>query len=68
MNEIRHIAVKESLLKSNDYLARELRERWTKTGTLVVNLLSSPGAGKTTLLEATLPQAHGAVPRPRAGG
>ncbi|MBZ0268151.1 hydrogenase nickel incorporation protein HypB [bacterium] len=56
MNEIRHIAVKESLLKSNDYLARELRERWTRSGTLVVNLLSSPGSGKTTLLEATLPR------------
>jgi len=56
MNEIRHIAVKESLLKSNDYLAQELRERWTKSGTLVVNLLSSPGAGKTALLEATLPR------------
>ena len=56
MNEIRHIAVKESLLKSNDYLAQELRERWTRSGTLVVNLLSSPGAGKTALLEAILPR------------
>lgn len=56
MKEIRHIAVKESLLKSNDYLAHALRDRWTKQGTLVVNLLSSPGSGKTTLLEATLPK------------
>jgi hydrogenase nickel incorporation protein HypB len=56
MNEIRHIAVKESLLKSNDFFARELRERWTKSGTFVVNLLSSPGSGKTTLLEKTLPR------------
>ncbi|HSR68672.1 MAG TPA: hydrogenase nickel incorporation protein HypB [Acidobacteriota bacterium] len=29
---------------------------WTRQGTLVVNLLSSPGSGKTALLEATLPK------------
>ena len=33
--------------------AAELREEFTRRGTLVVNLLSSPGAGKTSLLEAT---------------
>jgi hydrogenase nickel incorporation protein HypB len=47
--------MQEHLLKSNDFLARELRHRWQEQGTFVVNLLSSPGAGKTTLLEATLP-------------
>ena len=30
-----------------------LRERWRASGTLAVNLISSPGSGKTTLLEAT---------------
>jgi hydrogenase nickel incorporation protein HypB len=33
--------------------AAELRQEWTRQGTLVVNVLSSPGAGKTSLLEAT---------------
>ncbi|RKZ10527.1 hydrogenase accessory protein HypB [bacterium] len=49
------IHVKESLLKVNDFVARELRERFTSQGSYVVNLLSSPGAGKTSLLEASLP-------------
>jgi len=33
--------------------AAELRQEWTRRGTLVINVLSSPGAGKTSLLEAT---------------
>jgi hydrogenase nickel incorporation protein HypB len=33
--------------------AAELRERFARQGTLVVNVLSSPGSGKTTLLQAT---------------
>jgi hydrogenase nickel incorporation protein HypB len=44
----------QPVLKKNARLALELRERFARSGTLVVNLLSSPGAGKTTLLEATL--------------
>lgn len=52
---IRHLSVMESLLKSNDYMARSLRETWTEAGTFVVNLMSSPGSGKTSLLERALP-------------
>ncbi|MGB7344714.1 MAG: hydrogenase nickel incorporation protein HypB [Pirellulaceae bacterium] len=33
--------------------ATKLREHFTKQGTFVINLVSSPGAGKTSLLEAT---------------
>lgn len=33
--------------------ASEMRERFARQGTLVVNLLSSPGSGKTSLLQAT---------------
>lgn len=33
--------------------AADLRQEFTRRGTLVVNLVSSPGAGKTSLLEAT---------------
>ena len=32
--------------------AASIRDRWTMSGTLVVNLVSSPGSGKTSLLEA----------------
>lgn len=53
---IRHLAVMESLLKSNDLMARGLRDEWSEAGTFAVNLLSAPGSGKTSLLEAALPR------------
>jgi hydrogenase nickel incorporation protein HypB len=56
MTRIEQVHVKESLLKVNDYVARELKQRFAEQGTFVVNLLSSPGSGKTTLLEASLPR------------
>ena len=43
-----------NLMAKNDALASRLRERFTESGTLVVNLISSPGSGKTTLLAQTL--------------
>ena len=52
--KLRVVEIQQSILRKNDTLARELRERFEPTGTLVVNLLSSPGSGKTTLLETTL--------------
>ena len=51
---IRVIEVQRSILKKNSTLALELRRKFERKGTFVVNLLSSPGAGKTTLLEQTL--------------
>jgi hydrogenase nickel incorporation protein HypB len=42
------------VLKQNDVVARELRQRFREAGVYVVSLVSSPGAGKTTLLERTL--------------
>jgi hydrogenase nickel incorporation protein HypB len=44
----------EGVLDANDTLAQANRETFVRTGTYVVNLMSSPGAGKTTLLERTL--------------
>ena len=44
---------KQKILAANAAAARTLRERCESTGTLVVNLISSPGSGKTALLEAT---------------
>jgi len=50
----RIVEVREGILKKNDVLARELRERFRAAGVFVASLVSSPGAGKTALLEATL--------------
>jgi hydrogenase nickel incorporation protein HypB len=50
----RIVEVRQGVLKKNDLLARELRERFRAAGVYVVNLVSSPGAGKTALLERTL--------------
>ena len=48
------IAVETKVLNENQRLAAELRERFARAGTLVVNLISAPGSGKTRLLERTL--------------
>ena len=50
----RIVEVRANILKKNDLLARELRDRFRAAGVLVVSLVSSPGAGKTMLLERTL--------------
>ncbi len=52
----RVVEIEESLMSKNDAIASELRARFAESGTLVVNLLSSPGSGKTTLLEESLPR------------
>jgi hydrogenase nickel incorporation protein HypB len=54
MGQPRIVEVREGVLKKNDLLARELRERFRAAGVRVVSLVSSPGAGKTALLERTL--------------
>ncbi|BDE06522.1 hydrogenase nickel incorporation protein HypB [Vulcanimicrobium alpinum] len=51
---LRLVDIERKILIKNDDIAARLRERFAISGTLVVNLLSSPGSGKTTLLEATL--------------
>jgi hydrogenase nickel incorporation protein HypB len=50
----RVVSIEQSILRKNDALADGLRARFAVSGTLVVNLLSSPGSGKTTLLQETL--------------
>ncbi|HYO08877.1 MAG TPA: hydrogenase nickel incorporation protein HypB [Tepidisphaeraceae bacterium] len=50
----RIVQVRQQVLKKNDVLARELRQRFRAAGVLVVSLVSSPGAGKTTFLRETL--------------
>lgn len=50
----RIVEVRSRILKENDLLARELRERFQQAGVTVVSFVSSPGAGKTTFLEKLL--------------
>jgi len=54
MNTPRLVQVREKVLKQNDLIARELRQRFREAKVLTVSLVSSPGAGKTTFLEKTL--------------
>lgn len=60
----RIVEVRQGVLKKNDLLARDLRQRFRTAGVYVVNLVSSPGAGKTALLERTLTELR---PRCRVG-
>jgi hydrogenase nickel incorporation protein HypB len=48
------VPLERKILSENDRIAGELRNRLAESGTLCVNLISSPGSGKTTLLEKTL--------------
>jgi hydrogenase nickel incorporation protein HypB len=50
----RLVEVRQNVLKQNDLVARELRERFHRAGVYVVSLVSSPGSGKTAFLERTL--------------
>jgi hydrogenase nickel incorporation protein HypB len=52
--KMRVVEIASNLMVKNDALAARLRGRFAQSGTLVVNILSSPGSGKTTLLEETL--------------
>jgi len=55
----RIVEVRQNVLKQNDVLARELRERFADAGVVVISLVSTPGAGKTALLEHTLTRLRG---------
>ncbi|HXU16214.1 MAG TPA: hydrogenase nickel incorporation protein HypB [Terriglobales bacterium] len=48
------VTLEKKILSENDRIAGDLRNRLAESGTLCVNLISSPGSGKTTLLERTL--------------
>jgi hydrogenase nickel incorporation protein HypB len=54
MENVRLIEVKEDILSDNIKLAGELRERLRGTGTMLLNLMSSPGSGKTSLILRTI--------------
>lgn len=46
------IVAASRILRANDALAAENRQKLTEAGVLAVNWMGSPGSGKTTLLEA----------------
>jgi hydrogenase nickel incorporation protein HypB len=50
----RLVEVRQNILRQNDIVAREVRERFHRAGVYVVSLVSSPGSGKTAFLERTL--------------
>jgi hydrogenase nickel incorporation protein HypB len=50
----RILEVRTRILKKNDELARDLRDRFHDHGVYVINVVSSPGAGKTELLTALM--------------
>ena len=52
MEQVKIIALKESVLEDNDLDAEKLREALRAKGTCLLNLMSSPGSGKTTTLLA----------------
>ncbi|HZQ70703.1 MAG TPA: hydrogenase nickel incorporation protein HypB [Terriglobales bacterium] len=52
--EARLVEVRKNVLRQNDVVARELRERFRRAGVLTVSLVSSPGSGKTAFLEKVL--------------
>lgn len=58
MSQPRLVEVRRKVLKQNDVLAAELRERFQRAGVAVVSLVSSPGSGKTRLLERILTDLH----------
>lgn len=54
MGTPRLVEIRQNVLKQNDLLARNLRQRFNDAGVMVISLVSSPGAGKTLFLEKTL--------------
>jgi hydrogenase nickel incorporation protein HypB len=53
------ITVERKILEKNDEVARLNREAFSRTGTFVLNLVSSPGSGKTSIIERTLEYLRG---------
>ncbi|HEX4038966.1 MAG TPA: hydrogenase nickel incorporation protein HypB [Acidobacteriaceae bacterium] len=49
--QTRMVEVRARILKENDVLARQLRERFQQAAVCVISFVSSPGSGKTTFLE-----------------
>jgi hydrogenase nickel incorporation protein HypB len=51
---LKKVDLREKVLSTNEKIAISNRVRFAETGTLVLNLVSSPGSGKTSLIEETV--------------
>jgi hydrogenase nickel incorporation protein HypB len=51
---LKKVDLKQKVVTENERLATANRKRFAETGTLVINLVSSPGSGKTSLIEETV--------------
>jgi hydrogenase nickel incorporation protein HypB len=58
----RLLTLERDLLAENDRFAHLNRQRLEASGTLALNLVSSPGSGKTTLLVRTIEALQGRLP------
>jgi hydrogenase nickel incorporation protein HypB len=56
------VTIERKVLAKNDEVAAQNRARFARTGTFVINMVSSPGSGKTSLIERTLHRLNGEVP------
>jgi len=52
--DVRLIEVKAGILSANRKLGEEIRARLEKSGTFLLNIMSSPGSGKTSLILRTI--------------
>ncbi len=55
----RRVGVVSKILEANDRLAAANRERFSRAGVCVIDVMGGPGAGKTALLEATVQRLDG---------
>jgi hydrogenase nickel incorporation protein HypB len=54
LSDLKKVDLETKVLTENERIAIANRRRFAETGTLVLNLVSSPGSGKTTLIEETV--------------
>jgi hydrogenase nickel incorporation protein HypB len=54
LSQERIVRIERDILSKNNNYARQKRDRFARTGTFALNLVSSPGSGKTTLLCRTI--------------
>lgn len=62
LSQARMVEIEQDILAKNDQYAAANRAALAGSGTLALNLVSSPGSGKTTLLTATLSRLKGRLP------
>ncbi len=55
MEDIKVIALRESVFEDNNADAAKLRRELSEKGSFLINLMSAPGSGKTSTLRALLP-------------